>query len=436
MEKTKHTEEELKKQSLEILNLKPVESVSSFITRMNLSKIKKHDTFFFECDVNKAELKKLAFEDKVMRIEEVIEKKPLSDRNFYELARSAVNPYPMNDLGQGIGAATFEYGINQDHFTGRNLNPYIPGYLLNDNLVDIDNSGSIHSQRCFSCLYYAAPKASLCHVDNINFASDYSQATIYNREIRTASQSQFNSSDPDFYEYLLMDDYAYRWPFPVFCNPAGNEYGNIVQWANYNSINVGNVQHFNLSEYRHLPSIPVGSGTAWINPSAEWGGNDDRELPHLLAPGYHPDNGADYWIDMVLAPHNWGNGTSYSAPVANGMAACVMSADWRMLVWPEKVRVALMVTARNLHGGYWNQYEDGQDGNGVISGKSACEFAKNHTAVYPNNTEVETGLCADSWYSDQTEPKYFYVKIPAVVDNTKHLRIVLTWDSNPDALNG
>ena len=47
-----------------------------------------------------------------------------------------------------------------------------------------------------------------------------------------------------------MDDFAYRWPYPVFCNPTANGgYDQEVNWQCYNAISVGNVKHNNFSTY-------------------------------------------------------------------------------------------------------------------------------------------------------------------------------------------
>ena len=79
-------------------------------------------------------------------------------------------------------------------------------------------------------------------------------------------------------------------------------------------------------------------------------------------------------------------GTSYSAPTANGISACVRAANGIFNSWPEIVRVAFMLTAKNVDGGYWNSSVDGLDGAGVVSGSSAVNGAQNATQVNPNMT--------------------------------------------------
>lgn len=99
-------------------------------------------------------------------------------------------------------------------------------------------------------IYWSGCKAvvpiatSLSYVDNVDFGSTYSQNAIVNKSIRTASMSYTNSSNPDIYEHLVMDDFAYRRSYPVFCNLASNDFTNVVNGGNYNSISVGNVQHY------------------------------------------------------------------------------------------------------------------------------------------------------------------------------------------------
>ena len=448
LDKTKHSENDLKTQSFEILNMEPYVSTDYLIKQKKIKSVSKKDKFFIETEMSKEELSNVMFDDNVACVEEVVEEDICMDRNFYELSRSAANPYPIalnpanpNEYteGNGIVAATFETGLWEPHVFGRNLNPYVPGASINIANTDIDYSGISHpnyehTQYCFSCLYYAAPKADLVHVKSTHFESAHSQNAIVSKGIQTASLSYTNSNDPNLYEHLIMDGFAYQWPYTLFCNPTGNDFNREVCWGNYNSISVGNVQHFDLVGFRHLPAHYT-AWTSWINPPARYSSQRDREFPHLLAPGFHSDRAGDYWNDLVLPKHKWGCGTSYSAPTASGMAACVMSADWRMKSWPEKVRVALMLTAENIHGGYWNTYSDGQDGNGVISGNAACKFAINHSSTPPGAMGVIDGMYAASWQNTDFSDKDFAIKIPSRKPNNHHLRIVLTWDSNPD-LNG
>ena len=448
LDKTKHSEDDLKAQSFEILNIEPYVSTDYLIKQKKIRSVSKKDRFFIETEMSKEELGKVMFDDNVACVEEVVETKPVGDRDFRELSRSACNPYPIVfngtqfAAGQGIGAATFETGIGAFLLQRINTSPYIPNATIDPARCDIVSKSHYHSNICFGLLYHAAPLSNLAHIKTTFFSSSMAQDAIINRRIQTASASvehvwsetlEWADLPPNWSDYLVMDEFAYRWPYPLFCNPTRNDFDRTVDWANYNSISVGNVQHYDLTDFEHLPDF-TDDGTAWINQPGVYSTSRDREMPHILAPGYHPDRGGDKWTSPYLFD-SWSYGTSFSAPTASGIAACVMSADSRMTSWPEKVRVALMLTAENLHSGYWDGNSDGQDGNGVISGKTACEFAVNHTEVWEDENAVQTGLCASSWFSSDNDNKTFKIKIPNRKPNDHHLRIVLTWDSNPDLNN-
>lgn len=257
-----------------------------------------------------------------------------------------------------------------------------------------------------------------------------------------------------------VDEWAYRWPYPVFSNPAanwGSDYE--VNWQCYNALSVGNVRHTELSHYEidvdaHTPICnPQSSCTQTRNPPQLWGGpnlrgpltdpdgfnvysshSSDREMPYLVAPGFTPSPG----IAMVdqspscLEGPLW-CGTSYSAPILNGIVASVLSADSRMLNRPQVVWAVLLATAENVEGAEWNRSVDGRDGAGVVSGASAVHLARNHTSPGPNGTAetyaVTTANIASTTPNGSTAK--YNIKIPNPMPAGKHLRIVLTWTSNP-----
>jgi hypothetical protein len=116
-----------------------------------------------------------------------------------------------------------------------------------------------------------------------------------------------------------------------------------------------------------------------------------------------------------------------------------MSANSAFVIWPEKVRVSLLVTAQNVDRGYWSYASDGRDGAGVVNGASAVLYAQQASPVSPNNTPVQVGIGAGSIYATDfgnPTPIVFKVSIPASKPSGKHLRVVLTWDSNPDMSTG
>src|SRR5690606_16232559 len=152
--------------------------------------------------------------------------------------------------------------------------------------------------------------------------------------------------------FLVMDDFAYRYPYPVFVNGTGNfGYQYEANWQGYNAINVGNVRHTNSATYQ------MGDCTQTRNPPPIYGGGciagsgsncaGDREMPHIVAPGI-PSYDNDFAATCMEGSGTLTCGTSWSAPTVNGIAASVISADGRMASWPEKVRAALLVTAQNV----------------------------------------------------------------------------------------
>lgn len=253
-----------------------------------------------------------------------------------------------------------------------------------------------------------------------------------------------------------LDMWAYKYPYTVFCNPAANSgYCITPDWQCYNAISVGNVCHQNMTHYILVDSTNHCSGghTQTANPAPRYGSpsmnlfncsscvpgsRGDREMPMLVAPGISPANGIGPSVmsDPCIF-HNGQtscqySGTSYSAPICNGIAACVISADSRMIIWPEKVRAVLLATAHNVDFNYWNCFEDGRDGAGTISGADAVDFARNHVTVTPNASAQKYGIGVGNLSnSDQSSWKYFNVLIPPTKPSGKHLRIVLTWDSSP-----
>ncbi|MBD3240371.1 MAG: S8 family serine peptidase [Chitinivibrionales bacterium] len=248
--------------------------------------------------------------------------------------------------------------------------------------------------------------------------------------------------DCDFDEFVVMDDFAYRWPYPVFCNPtANNGYQYQANWQCYNAISVGNVRDSNLTHYmcddRFTPVNFQQSQTT--NPDAVYGDTDDREMPNVVVPGIHPDGDTIYtepWDHFALGQFP-ANGTSLSAPICNGIAACVMSANSSYYrTYPERVRAAIMVTAQNVHGGEWDASVDGRDGAGVVSGYSAATFAQQATVLWgPTMYAYEQACAWDDWAEDDYSNKVYAVKTPSQLPANKHLRLVLTWDSNPDMVN-
>jgi hypothetical protein len=238
-----------------------------------------------------------------------------------------------------------------------------------------------------------------------------------------------------------MDQMAYTYPYPVFTNPSGNKgYGYEVNWQCYNAVSVGNVRHTNNSTYE------MADCTQAKNPPPRYGSScisgtgpncaGDREMPPLVAPGF-PYTGSAFDNGCTEGLGTLACGSSLSAPLVNGISASVIAADSRMLSWPEKVRATLILTAQNVESGDWTISGDGRDGTGVVSGAEALSFAKDHTSVSPNNAAVVSGMHGSSLYAtDFGSSKRFNFLVPNPKPAGKHLRVVLTWDSNPDVNAG
>lgn len=321
LDKTKHTEEELKKQSLEIAVMEPVSSIETLIKKHDLQKIKKHNKFTFEFEATKNDLKKLMFDESVAVVGEVVKKKPCSTWSFYSLAQSAANPFSLMQTdpsgpfyGYGVRAATLERGVRSDQVTYRNSNPYpyVPDAHINPANMEINDGPDpdgylLHSNQCFSCLYYAASRANFYHIrlTNDDWFDNAVVQKIISREIQTASISLANYNNANDWENLRIDKLAYIYPFPVFCMPVGNDHLFVAGWNCYNAISVGNIQHSNLTNWR-MPDQNDQEWCSWQNPEPLYGGpllngvSGDREMPYIVSPGYLPGTKYDNWNDNYL----------------------------------------------------------------------------------------------------------------------------------------
>jgi hypothetical protein len=414
---------------------------------------------------------------------------------FSSLANSAYNPasqMPADARGQNVNAATLEDG----------LRPFFVSCIQVSHLISYYQSGTdygfSHSEQTFRCLAYAAPQANLYHGCGNDYFQDYVTNFISTNMIRTISTSSVNNLtdlNPDHPWMLSVDRWAYNYPYPVICNGNGDDgYCAYAHWQCYNAINVGNVQH-DQEKYYVLPDSAIditancsscsnsgicnGHCTGGIenaaNPPPRYGRQPnylvkqfncsacnpgvrgDRELPMLVAPGISPTkylgatNPVQYpscGVSRMSDPCIYDNhhkylacatsGTSYSAPILNGIAACVISANSKLRGWPEMVRVVLLATAQNVDFENWSYLSDGRDGAGVVSGADAVSFAKKFVLTnYTNQTAYTDAIANGSLYqADDGSFIAFNVLIPGSIPVGKHLRIVLTWDSSPSTNNG
>jgi hypothetical protein len=438
LDKTKNSMEDLKRQSLAIANLQPVASIPVILGRYGLKTGGKRSSHSFRVAVGKGDLDKMMFDNDIASIDEYTEGQPLQSGNpdFSTMANSAYNHSSSgvpSTAGSGINAATFETGIDPTVMS-------CWGGLTSSQIDQQTQPWTYweHSQQTFLCLKNGAPAASLWHRQSVWYDDAGDSTYIINNDIQSMSLSY---SRPGYGEtsgeFRVMDDFAYRYPYPVFNTPTANSgYNYTAEWRSFNALNVGNVRHTNQSHFELVDTTNLTSGgcTQVTNPTAKYGSTNDREMPMLVAPGYTPSTTADM-TDACLS-NQYGNcGTSYSAPILNSMVTDVLAADSRIVGWPEKVRVVMLATAQNVDRGYWSYTSDGRDGAGVVDGAGAVAFAQGHTTVYPNNTAVVDGIGASSISSSDfaypNNPIVYNIQIPNPKPSGKHLRVVLTWDSNP-----
>jgi methionine-rich copper-binding protein CopC len=402
-----------------------------------------------ECTVTREILHALAFDSSVVRIGVLPEGKPCgTTRLFSILADAALNPaaHPADRGGEGLHVAMVEQGTDQWHIDQVRM-----------------------------CLRNAAPDAVLLHKEARFYDNMNTEGWLVDNNIATTSLSI--SRDPDWVsanssEFMLMDDFAYRWPYPLFCTPAGNTGSTDsasmdveVNWQSYGALCVGSVKHW------REQAFVFDDFTAARNPDPLWGScpdgdsacGGDRELPELLVPGSHPyappgeDDSPYLWAERIDSlycsaqtnPEStyvcstyyvnlWhGQGTSYSAPIANGMAARLISSNPSLFQnKPDCVKMALLLTAHNVEGGYWDPGEDGRDGAGVISTHDAVAYGQTCTDLthVDTPTPVVTGLYTAE--ADSTlEEKTFRIRMPDTLPDGRHFRAVLVWTSNPDFEN-
>jgi hypothetical protein len=365
-------------------------------------------------------------------------------------------------MGQGINSATFESGIHSTVLQCIINRGQSTGVVETNTCVyNGYNDDCAHSNWTFECLAQTATNATLYHKWSWSYSSNVDW--IVNNNINTVSRSTTNGGTATSDENRTVDHFAYRYPFTTFCNPTANAgYCFEPDWQCYNAINVGNVRHTNETHYEmmglNIPCQRSGLGapiTQAKNPASITGHNNipfdidcvalggcatnyssDREMPHIVTPGYYAFvcGHSTACLQTVWVGQQGGlSGTSFSAPVTNGIAACVQSANSTYKLWPELTRAVIILTAHNVYGDYWSPVNDGIDGTGVISGVDAVSFARNASYVSQANSAVDSGYNVGS-IPQNTGSYYninFSIKVPDVKPAGKHLRIVLTWDSSP-----
>lgn len=437
-DKTKQAPDEQASSSLASLSLHPIASAADVALSDGLTGMEPRGDGLLVGRVTRQQLETLKYDANVAAVEEVNDEMRLSV-DMTTLPPSAYNPGPVpSSSGYGVRAGTFETGLTSAFLNCIGVTP-----VAWDANVSSSPDDPIHANTAFRMLVATAPSAGFYHRRSDYYSGTPEQSYIISNGIQTLSMSVGRGgSTPDRStnaEFLVMDDFAYRYPYPVFVNPAGNSgYGYEVNWQCYNAISVGNVRNTSNTTYE------MANCTQAKNPPPVYGGciagsdancAGDREMPYVVVPGI-PSSGTDFAVSCVGdkgAGATLGCGTSWSAPIGNGLAADVISADSRLVSWPEKVRATLILTAQNVDGGNWSSNTDGRDGAGVVSGSTAVAFAQGHTSVSPGNTAVDKGMAAGSMYATDFNGsnKRFYYLVPNPAPSGMHLRVVLTWDSNP-----
>jgi hypothetical protein len=439
----------LKAKSLEAANLEPLVSMDTIVNRYQaFGNFAKADKLNATGHIKVRDLANLMHDDDIGSINEDIPKTPCANvLPFSTFATEAwVSGLPTSCQGNNVHAATFEWGLLSSFITCKGLGS-------NGGVLETTASRDDHTEMCFTCLLNAAPKAKFYHHISTTYFQPADINFLINNSIETVSCSYPRTSDANDPEMMTMDDFAYRFPYPVFCDPADNNAINsngqqtyyYVNWGSYNAISVGGAKYAS-------PHYVQENWSNWCNPSPIYGpvqfrvsGSGDREMPYVDAPGSQPNEPEGTWQPTnyewsdncchYFNPPADARGTSFSAPLCNGVAACVKSSNGEYWDWPEKVRATILVTAMEVGGGYWNPDSyDQADGAGAISGIDAVTFGQNHTIVNgPNDVAAVNGQFAGYMTtSNQSVPAIFNLAMPSSLPSGKHLRVVLTWDANPD----
>ena len=435
----RHSEAELKAQSVALCRVRPYTAPEALVDAYGLRGAEVSGRWV-ACTVTRRTLARLARDPAVSCVSALDPGVPCGTAEpFWKLAAEALNPaaHPSDLQGQGVNAAIVE--------------PQTGDHLV----------------QTTACLKNAAPAARYFYKETGYYNMFSTDDWLVANEIGTSSLSMSRTPEmrtPHEGDFLLMDDFAYRWPCPVFCTPAGNGGpAEEVNWQQYTGISVGSVKYWQEREYRFDPF----TSTRNPNPvaSACLGGDTtdcggDRELPELLTPGSHPyepvgvgDTSFVWYTSLSYlycsAPENpdstyvcgyypvdpwFGSGTSYAAPIANGIAARLISSNRPLLAHrPDAVKMVLMLTAHNVDSGYWDCRVDGRDGAGVVSAYDAVAYAVGCTDLtgQASPAAAESGFYTAERDTGMTE-ETFRVRIPDDPPDGRHLRVVLVWTSTPD----
>jgi hypothetical protein len=434
-DKTRVSRDEARAASIAVAALPPTVNLGAFMRRYGFLNLATRGNNIAEGELTRIQIESLKNDADIGAVDIQSDDSPMSPE-LSTLAASAYNPSPVpSSSGAGVRAATFENGLTASFLSCIGVNP-----AAWDANITGDQYQIRHANAGFTCLVRMAPSASFYHRSTVTFDGTGDINYLINNGIQSASSAWGrggkNPYRSTYSEFLVMDDFAYRYPYPVFINGTGNAGSAYeVNWQCYNALNVGNVRHTNNSTYELTdctqtknPPPTYGSCISGTGPDCA----GDREMPYVVIPGT-PYSGSEFSTTCLGGADALNCGTSWSAAIGNGLVADVISADSRMVSWPEKVRAAIILTAHNVDGGHWSTVTDGRDGSGAVSGADAVAFAQSYTSVSPGNSAVEKGMGTGSLYGSDfgAGNKRFNFYVPNPKPSGKHMRAVVTWDSNP-----
>jgi hypothetical protein len=415
--------------------IQPLVSLPVFFLRHGLLGLSTRGSNILEGELKRHQIEALKSDADIGSIE-LLTEEDLMSPELTTLAPSAYNPGGVpSGAGSGVKAATFENGLTSGFLSCIGVTP--AAYDANVTGVNWEIR---HANGVFRCLVSAAPSASFYHRRTSTFDGTNDVNYLINNGIQTVSMSATRGGTSPYHstnsEFLVMDDFAYRYPYPVFITGTANSgYSYEANWQLYNGISVGNVRHtgnstYELADCTQTKNPPPVYGSCISGSGSNCAG--DREMPYVVVPGT-PYTGSDFASTCLEGAGTVNCGTSWSVGIGNGIAADLIAADSRLASWPEKVRAAMILTSHNVDGGHWSSGTDGRDGSGTVSGADGVSFAQTHTSVSPGNSACEKGMGASSLYASDfgAGNKRFNYYVPNPKPSGKHLRVVLTWDSNP-----
>jgi hypothetical protein len=334
------------------------------------------------------------------------------------------------DLGNSIAIANAD-DAHTAGFTGRGINVavYENGPDDTTNLAiaarfDSSPTTSDHSRHTHGIVKNVEPNAPHGHAPDCNLhsanskdlaairwaAQDHGCTVISQSFHRDSEQSDSTLSFDDIYK----DWTALRWPYPTFCEAAGN--GTSTEFVNHKGFNRLTVANHNDA------ANALASDSVFRNPSATHG---DRELPEIAANGV-----------LVTTVGLQFSGTSMAAPAVAGGAALIQQANGTLKSWPEGCRAILMAGAwRNPFGGTWPADRaagvDARDGAGALDSAAAVAIARNRrTPGSPGRRDgwdVGTSRASDSDASGWAKQTW-QVTVPRLMLRPR-VKVVLAWDS-------